>query len=132
MNLKEYSENIQRRSEIFAEVTSACFTLLNHHPCAKETKEYLRKRLPIKVPGFTFGYFPSNENLKYMWDYIDKSKLEEVGLIYNKIVYDGPIAQKMSFGILADNNLVVPYKNNQGDILGLVGRSILNDEQRKE
>lgn len=127
MDIIEYRDNLVKKSEIFAEVMSVCGTILKHNKIAEETREYLQKRIPVQIPGFSFGYFPDNDNLKYLYEYMDKSKLQQCGLIYNNFILDGGFHQEKTYSILSDHNLVMPYKNLYGDFIGIVGRTLLNN-----
>lgn len=58
---------------------------------------------------------------------VGDAALKECDLIYDRF-YDN---KKHRCSTLADHNLVMPYRDVYGNILGIVGRSILDDDERK-
>lgn len=133
MNIKEFSINLKAQSEDFAEVLSACSTLLKYNPLAADTKKYLDERIPAYYQTkFGFGYFPQNEHLNILIDLVGEAKLKSLDLIYDKWKADSNQAVKAKHGLLANHNLIMPYKDLYGNIIALVGRSLLPAEQRQE
>lgn len=133
MELKELSSNLIKDSENYAEVISACSSLLKHSKKAKNAKNELKKRISsLKIENFTFGYFPKNNELHLLFEYIEPETLENLNLIYKKCVYDSGHAEIVYFSILNNHNLIMPYKNLYGDIIGMVGRSLLSKEERSK
>jgi len=131
VNIQQLSNRIRARSEAFAEVMSASYSLFNNHLIAEEAKEYLGTRLFNSTNGFSFGYFPNNEHINLLTQYIDEQMLCDLGLMYKKFVNDGGISYLTNFCTLSDHNLIMPYCNLNGDIIALVGRSLLPDEVRE-
>lgn len=113
----------------FDQIVSCCQELLETFPPASKVKEYIDNRLPEETQRrFQFGYFPTNEHLHILEETVGEAILfkENTNLIYDMIV-DG---HKTRHGILENNNLIMPYKDLYGKIVGLVGRSIQSDDER--
>ena len=132
MEIRELSDNIIRKSNQFSEVMSACATLLKHSDEAKETREYLSTRLPKPVPGFSLGFFPPNQHLHTLLELVDKQTLLDTNLLYERFSNEAGQQEMMNCGILYQHNLVMSYKNLYGDIVGMVGRSLLEKEDRSK
>ena len=133
MNTKDLSKQIINRSEIFAEVMSACSSLLKNSPIAEDARKYLNNRCSdYYQKEFNFGYFPKKDELHYLIDKLDngESKLESLGLIYKKEFLTNGIYMKENSVQLENHNLIMPYKNIYGDIIALVGRTLLPKEQQ--
>jgi len=127
-----YKLNLQN-SEKFAELMSACYTILQHSDIAKGTRDYLKSRVPsFFIQGFQFGYFPTNDQLNELFYYIKPEELEKLGVIYKKCVYDSGQPEMVYCGKLKNHNLIMPYKDVYGNIIGLVGRTFLPDKEMKE
>jgi len=127
MSITDFSKQIQDRSKAYNQVLSACSILLKNHPSANQAKKYLDSRCSqYDQEKFNFGYFPSNEHLNDLFDIMDRSVIESLGLIYNKTVQDSNVLRDMPFGLLNTNNLIMPFKNLYGDTLALVGRTLLD------
>jgi len=134
MDIKEYSYNIQKKSGIFADLVSVSKSLLFTHEIAREAKEYLLSRMFKNIPGFIFGYFPSNDNLHLLYEnkILKQEDLEKVGVVYTKYIFDGGFPQKTNTSIMSKHNLIMQYKNLYGDIIGIVGRTLIpNYEELK-
>jgi DNA primase catalytic core len=132
MNLKLLSDNARLKSQNFAEIVGACKFLLRNLPEAKEFSNYIEKRLSsFSINKFGVGYFPSNERLDSIVKFVDKDILLELSLIYRKYRPEKGCVQLLDIGHLSYHNLVFPFKDEYGNIVGLIGRSILSDEERK-
>jgi len=131
MEIRDFASYTIKRSEKFAEVMSACSTLLKHSPEAAAVRDYLHDRVPNADKTFTFGYFPPNEELKQLLGFVSFEDLEFLNIIYKKYVYDSGQQELVNCGTLGNHNLVMPYKNVYGDIIGFVGRTLLSKEEQK-
>lgn len=133
MELRQLSSDIIRNSEQFADIIGICSSFLRKSDDAKEVREYLKDRIPnYSVDRFSFGYFPKNYELRKLFEFIDPFVLERLGLIYKRRVYDSGHEEMAYCSILSNHNLIMPYKNVYGDIVGLVGRSVLTSSEQKE
>lgn len=133
MNTKELSKQIISKSEIFTEVMSACSDLLKNSPIAENARKYVNQRCSdYYQKEFNFGYFPKKEELNHLLSKLDNAeyKLESVGLIYKKDFITNGIFIKENTVQLENHNLIMPYKNIYGDIIALVGRTLLPKEQQ--
>lgn len=111
----------------YSEVISYCRELLLTFPQALPFADYLDKRIPKPIQEqFQFGYFPSNDNLNVLLSSIGDAKLASLNLIYERFTED-----KECHGTLENHNLILPYKDAYGNIIGIIGRSILSDNERK-
>jgi len=124
MNIQQLSKNIRKRSEQFAEVLSASSSLLKHNELAKPYKQYVKSRIG-SWRGMVFGFFPPVEHINLITDYISEDILYDLGLLYKKAALDGSIIVQSRFSPLSDHNLIMPYHNLHGDIVAIVGRSLL-------
>lgn len=116
----------------FNEIVNCCKDLLVNFADAKEVASYTDKRLSkAGQEKFGFGYFPSNKNLHLLSTVVGEDKLGEMELIYDKIIQDGVSSRKMRHATLENHNLIIPYKDVYGNVIALVGRTILGEEQRK-
>jgi len=129
MSLKDHSRIISEKSENFAEVFNACKLLLNK-PIGSEIKKYLDSRVG-KTP-FNFGYFPPNQNLDHLINLIGKDVLINLGLVYDKRVTEFGYECFVPQSVLNYHNLIMPYHNLYGDIIGIVGRTMESKEKRSE
>jgi DNA primase len=92
----------------YEEIISACKELLNSFPPALPIKSYLQERIPPStIDKFDFGYFPS----------------KQYSNVLNSIVGENNIQ-------LHDHNLIMPYRDVYGNIVAIVGRTILTDKER--
>jgi len=109
-------------------IVDVCSNLLYNCPIASDALNYLNKRLTKSVQEkFKFGFFPPQDQLKILFSLIDEETLIESNLIYEKNIDSD---YKILFSSLENHNLILPYKDVYGKIIALVGRSLLNDEER--
>lgn len=114
-------------------IADACNYLLNNYPEASKTKEYLNSRLLESTQNtFQFGYFPDSFNLNALINLIGENELINNNLLYYKIVEDSSYPKKIPFSFFENYQMIVPFKNTYGEIVSLVGRTLLSEEQRQE
>lgn len=119
-------ENISRQKS-FKKVITACQHLLYLSDKARNTRNYLNSRLTKEQQLYwKFGYFPNDENLFELLSLVSKEELEELNLYYPKYISGG----EFPHGHFSEHNLVLPFYNEHNEVISLLGRSILNDEQR--
>lgn len=121
-----------KRSEAFADVFTACNYLLKKSEEAKAVKEYLFNRIgseSFSESGFSFGYFPPDDKLHLLLDIVPEQTLIDLQLLYKKNVNDSGHNRMVNYSIFSDHNLVMLYHNLYGDIIGMVGRTILTKEK---
>lgn len=115
--------------ELFAQVVAACRYLLMYDPIGQGAQEYLNSRFdPSSQYKFQFGYFPTNEQIYKLTDLVDEDILEQLGLRYNKYE-SGAIVKHNHFHY---HNLICPFNDEYGNIISLLGRTSLSNEERKK
>lgn len=118
---------------ILDEIVSSCRYLLNNSPEGEEYLTYLNGRLTSEMQEkFAFGFFPGAKNLKLLTAFVSEDKLKQAGLLYDYIMRDSVSARVIHTCYFEDNQLIMPYKDVYGKVVGLVGRTLLNDEARTE
>jgi DNA primase len=129
MDLIQCSENYKTKSQKFEKIANECQKLLNHD-FAKNYKIYLQERISNElIEKFQWGFLPQDLNLDIL--NLDLNKYLNLGLFYFKNQSENDFYIFKPQSILNNHNLVVPYRDLYGNILGFVGRSILTDEKRK-
>jgi len=114
------------------QIAKYCRILLDN-PKAEEHKNYLNSRITdIMQEKFYFGYFPGIENINLLSDLIGMNTLKELGLLFSKEIKDSSGPRTLYFNYFEDQQLIMPYKDVYGNIVALVGRSLLNDKEREE
>lgn len=115
----------------FDDVVNCCRDLLINFPDAKAVAAYADKRLSkAGQEKFSFGYFPSHRNLETIIATVGLDKLSRLELIYDKFSQDGVANRMIKHSSLENHNLVMPYKDVYGNIIAIVGRTLLSDEDR--
>lgn len=115
----------------FEDVVNCCKDLLQNFPDAKPMADYANNRLSKSAQEkFSFGYFPSNKNLLALISIVGENKLVAIDVIYDKVIEDGISRRNIKRGALEDHNLIMPYRDVYGNIVALVGRTILDDNDR--
>lgn len=114
-------------------IVEHCSYLLNNSPAAEKHANYLNTRLNKEMQEkFGFGYFPGTEYLHLLTDVVGEDTLKGLGLLYEKEIQDCAYPRKVFFDYFEDQQLVMPYKDVYGNIIALVGRSLLNDDEREK
>lgn len=114
---------------MFNEVVSACKYIYYNEPIAKEARKYLNKRISKNaIDSFDFGYFPPDEHLDLLFSFIDREKLKELFLIKDNIIN----YSVKSNGHFSNHNLVFPFRDSYGNVVSIIGRTLLDEDTRKE
>lgn len=108
-------------------IFNICKDLLNDMPQAEAYRNYLSLRVPTDQKLFQFGYFPNIENLTSISSIISEDNLMKFDLLIKRQLLNGNT--KTVF--FENHNLVMPYKNIYGETIALVGRTLLNDDERQ-
>lgn len=112
----------------FEPIVKACSNLL-HSEQATIARTYLDRRLdPEAQATFGFGWFPPSEHLAMLFTEVSKEQLFELSLLYER--YINSDYQLMS-STMEHHNLILPYRDVYGEIVALVGRSLLDDVDRQ-
>jgi DNA primase catalytic core len=117
---------------MFDKIVESCQYLLKNFPDAQLCKSYLDSRLNSESQeSFQFGYFPPSDKAEIIFSLIDKHILYENDLFYIRHIADSLGPRIINISYFEHHPLVQPFKNAYGEIIGLVGRSLLSDEERK-
>lgn len=112
-------------------IVESCRYLLENYPEAQTTKDYLNSRLSQESQElFGFGYFPSGPNLSVLMDMVGEEVLLEDELLYYKTIEDSMGPRRYPACYFEHHPLILPFRNAYGEVVGLVGRSLLSDEER--
>ncbi len=114
-------------------IVESCRFLLENYPGAKACKDYLDTRLkPESQERFGFGYFPGAMDLNVITDMLGEETLIKNNLLYYKMIEDhvyGPRNVPVSY--FEQHPLIMPFRNTYGEVVALVGRSFLSEDERK-
>jgi DNA primase catalytic core len=115
----------------FDTLISCCSEFLVNEEAAQDARLYVDSRLPRSAQAsFGIGWFPSNHKLKLLESYLTDAQLSALDIIYDRTYYNGDEFIHERHASFENHNLVMPYRNAYGEIVGIVGRSILNDSER--
>lgn len=132
MSLKATEAFLLKQAKDFSAVQTACVELLKHLPAAEEVRRYADKRISsANQKLFNVGYFPDEENLHYLLEMVPRETLQSLGLIYPYHVQNGDHRTYIDKCSLGNHNMTIPYYDFYGNMIALVGRTTLSDEQRK-
>lgn len=124
---------------MYDKVIESCQFLLKNYPEAREAKSYLDSRLDEESQErFKFGYFPGINNLKVLTDLIGEDLLCQKELLTIRDIdswYDYgeyPTHKKSTCIVFFENfPIVMPFRDPYGKMVGMIGRTLLNDEELK-
>lgn len=117
---------------MYDKIVESCQFLLKNFPEAQEVKAYLDQRLEITSQDkFQFGYFPNIFNLKAITDLVGEQDLRDVKLLFTKTIEDSLYPRTINELYFEHHPLIFPFKDAYGNVAGLVGRSLLSDEELK-
>ena len=117
------------RQKVLRNVVRACQDLLLTSDQAWKARKYLSSRLEKEDQmSWKFGYFPVDERLSDLTAMVSREDLEALKLYYPKFLEGGTAPH----GHFADHNLVMPFYNVHGEIIALLGRCLLKEDERQE
>lgn len=132
MDILEFSHSIQERSKLFSEVVTACQSLL-HTPSAQEVKKYVQSRLSNhSIEKYQIGFFPSTKDLGMLTSLVEPSILKKLRLIYDKTLRGRGFAYQQEQSFFNHHNLVIPFKDEYGNIIALAGRTLLTKQEQQD
>lgn len=109
----------------------ACGELLRFHPIGSSARTYLESRLPTSAwDRFGFGFHPPQDKLNILFSFCNKDQMFEDLLLYRERV-NGERAELVG-APLQNHNLILPYRDVYGNIVALVGRSLLDEDERSQ
>lgn len=118
---------------MYDKIVESCQFLLNNFPEAQEVKHYLNSRLSLdSQEKFNFGYFPNIYSLKSITDLVGEQNLRDYDLLFTKTIEDSLYPRIINELYFEYHPLIFPFKDAYGNIVGLVGRSLLPDEELKK
>jgi DNA primase len=118
---------------MLSKIIEACKYLLNNYPEAQACKEYLNARINSNSQElFEFGYFPNIENIAVLTSLVGNDILNDNSLFYSKEIQDSLFPRKINFSFFEHHPLIMPYKDVYGNVVGIVGRSLLSEKERKQ
>ncbi len=114
-------------------VAEACQFLLKNYPEAQLCREYIDSRISKNCQEvFGFGYFPSMSSINSIISLIGKDELKELGILYTKDIEDSLYPRTVNFSYFEEYPVIIPYRNAYGEVAGLVGRTLLSEDERQE
>jgi DNA primase catalytic core len=117
---------------MLSKVSESCHYLLYNFPEAKSSKDYLDSRLSQESQDkFEFGYYPGVSNIKALTSMIGENSLKDLELIYTNNVEDAISPRKIDHSYFENYPVIMPYKDCYGKVVGLVGRTLLSEDERK-
>jgi DNA primase catalytic core len=123
---------VNEQSNNLAKLVAACSDLLSH-PLAYSSKKYLDSRVDkITQKKFKFGWFPPTEHIELLLDLIPEHILNDFTLFRRKHIYDASGYSQSSYHCFELHPLIMPFNDNYGNPVALVGRSLLSDTERNE
>jgi DNA primase len=112
-------------------IVESCRYLLDNYPGAENCKSYLDSRLSSEAQEvFGFGYFPGIKNLSLLTDFVGEEVLRKEGLLFTREIEDALSRRKIPSCYFENHPLILPYRNPYGQVVGLVARTVLSEEER--
>lgn len=124
----------KKRNKYLQSFINISSDLLNKEE-AKNEYEYLLKRIPKdNINQFGFGYFPQNYSsiIKFIDEFGKDIKedpieiLKNIGIIYITDKYNKVVST------FKNHHLLIPFYDVYGNVVSIVGRTIMNEEDRKK
>ncbi len=132
MDLVQFSKKYRSISNCYQRVQTACRELLLNHPAAEEARNYVNKRVsPVNQEKFSFGYFPKDDELSILTDLVPQDILKKLDMIYDYHVQNDNFRIYTLRGSLRQHNLTIPFHDQYGNIVSIIGRTIISEEERK-
>ncbi len=111
-------------------IAESCRYLLQSSIEAASTLSYIEDRVSKETEeNFLFGFFPPSEKINLLSDLVGMDSLKEERLIYSRQT-NSSLNKIVSY--FEDHPMMIPYRDTYGEVIALVGRSILSEEERKE
>ena len=128
MNTSSFIKRVLLHSELLGKVVAACHDFLNYD-MAKTTTQYVRSRISKNsIDKFRFGHFPQDGNdLDVLIEKVRIDSLKALGL-----VYPDRENQAILRSTLSNHNLIIPIIDDYDNIVALVGRTFLSEEDQKK
>lgn len=129
MNTSNFINNYLSTNKILQEVTSNSSRLLKEAEIAKDTLNYIKSRVTDKViDSYQFGYFPDSKNINNL--NVDLEDLKNVKLVFQKNLKDN-FNTVITNSFFENHSLIFPIKDEYDNVVGLIGRTLLAEEEYK-
>jgi len=117
---------------VLTDISFACRSLLKDLPAAEPVRRYLDSRVSSESTQevFGFGYFPPSEHLGALLSLVPEASLYQTKLRYDWCDYETD-SKKRAISTFEHHNLVLPYRDLYGNIVSIVGRTMLPDWEAK-
>lgn len=100
---------------------------------AKPVKDYLDSRISSEVQNLVcFGYFPKAEEITDLMADIPLESLIEEKLLYIQHLESTISSKDVKVSFFENHPLIIPYYDVYGELIALVGRTLLSSEKQKE
>lgn len=117
---------------MLSKIVESCRFLLNNFPGAQAARDYLDSRLTKESQEtFQFGYFPDPENLKVLTSLVGEECLRKEKIIYSSVLEDSLGPRTIKYNYFEHYPVVMPFRDEYGNVVGLVGRTLLSDADQK-
>lgn len=114
-------------------IIDSCRYLLNNYPEAQQTLDYLKNRLENDSQElFQFGYFPPPEHLVALSSLVKEEDLFKYKLLFIRTITDSLYHRVIKSGYFDDYPLIMPLRDTYGKPIALVGRTIIDEDLRKD
>src|SRR5574337_14687 len=128
---RQIKDSQQRHIKMLEKIVESCCFLLNNYPEAQASKSYLDSRLtPDSQEMFQFGYFPGVQNISVLTYLVEENILRKEKLLFMREIEDSLFPRKLLSSYFEDYPLIMPFRNAYGQPVGLVGRTLLSEEDR--
>jgi DNA primase catalytic core len=115
-----------------SKLVESCRFLLQNYPESEECQTYLNSRLNKESQElFQFGYFPNVVNIKSLATLVGEDLLKDEYLLFTKEVEDTLHRREFNFCYFEDYPLIMPFRDVYGNARGIVGRTLLSDNERE-
>ncbi len=112
-----------------SKITESCKYLLSS-PESSTILSYIEDRIgKNSMENFLFGYFPPSDKINLLSDLVGMDVLKDEKLVYSKQTSSSP---NKIVSYFEDHPMILPYRDVYGEVIALVGRSILSEGERKE
>lgn len=110
-----------------------CNYLLNTYPGAFDSIEYLKSRINTNtIETFKFGYFPSINELSVLTTIYSEENLIKSNFISKRIYENSSSKREIIYSYFENYPIIIPFRDVYGDVVGLVGRTLLSSDEIKE
>lgn len=114
-------------------IMESCRFLLNNFQGAQDCKYYLNSRLSTESQEiFGFGYFPDIKDISVLFALVGEDILRECKLYYSLEIEDSWSPRSIPKCYFENYPLVMPFRDAYGNVVALVGRTILPEEEYKK